>query len=70
MSREAHVRFCESGGVRFPSATHLVILVDANAQHDWLLKAANQRLREELAKLHVDINEEKSRYGDVILAVT
>lgn len=23
MSREAHVRFCESGGVRFPSATHL-----------------------------------------------
>ena len=25
MSREVHVRFCESGGVRFPSATHLVI---------------------------------------------
>ena len=25
MSREVHVRFCESGGVRFPSATHLII---------------------------------------------
>jgi RNA-directed DNA polymerase len=25
MSREVHVRFCERGGVRFPSATHLVI---------------------------------------------
>jgi RNA-directed DNA polymerase len=46
-------------------ADDLVILVDAYAQHDWLLKAANQRLREELAKLHVDINEEKSRYVDL-----
>ena len=26
MSREAHVRFCESRGVRFPPATHLVVL--------------------------------------------
>src|SRR5882762_4783306 len=65
MSREAHVRFCESGGVRFPSATHRVILVDAYARHDWLLQAVNQRLREELAKLRVDINEEKSRFVDL-----
>jgi RNA-directed DNA polymerase len=42
-----------------------VILVDAYAQHDWLLKAANRRLREELAKLQVDINQEKSRYVDL-----
>jgi hypothetical protein len=27
MSREVHVRFCESRGVRFPPATHLVVLV-------------------------------------------
>jgi RNA-directed DNA polymerase len=47
------------GYARF--ADDLVILVDAYAQHDWLLKAVNQRLREELAKLQVDINEEKSR---------
>jgi len=46
-------------------ADDLVILVDAYAQHDWLLKAVNQRLREELAKLQVDINEEKSRRVDL-----
>ena len=47
-------------------ADDLVILVDAYAQHDWLLKAVNQRLREELAKLHVDINEDKSRFVDLV----
>jgi RNA-directed DNA polymerase len=46
-------------------ADDLVILVDAYAQHDWLLKGVNQRLREELGKLHVDINEEKSRFVDL-----
>jgi RNA-directed DNA polymerase len=49
-------------------ADDLVILVDAYTQHDWLLKAVNRRLREELAKLHVDINEEKSRYVDLAKA--
>jgi RNA-directed DNA polymerase len=46
-------------------ADDLVVLVDAFAQHDWLLKAANRRLREELTKLRVDVNEEKSRYVDL-----
>jgi RNA-directed DNA polymerase len=46
-------------------ADDLVILVDAYAQHDWLLQAVNRRLREELAKLQVDINEEKSRFVDL-----
>jgi RNA-directed DNA polymerase len=46
-------------------ADDLVILVDAYRRHDWLLKAVNQRLREELAKLQVDINEEKSRQVDL-----
>jgi len=46
-------------------ADDLVILVDAHARHDWLLKAVNWRLREELAKLHVDINEDKSRSVDL-----
>src|SRR5580700_4700233 len=46
-------------------ADDLVILVDAYAQHDWLLKAVNQRLREELAKLDVEINEDKSRFVDL-----
>lgn len=39
MSREVHVRFCESRGVRFPPATHLVVLVhgtrgDVEALHE------------------------------------
>jgi RNA-directed DNA polymerase len=46
-------------------ADDLVILVDAYAQHDWLHKAVDRRLRGELAKLHVDVNEEKSRYVDL-----
>src|SRR5215472_9412403 len=46
-------------------ADDLVILVDAYTQHDWLFNAVDRRLREELAKLHVDINEEKSRLVDL-----
>jgi len=46
-------------------ADDLVILVDAFPRHDWLLQAVNKRLREELAKLHVEINEEKSRIVDL-----
>jgi RNA-directed DNA polymerase len=47
-------------------ADDLVILVDAYPQHDWLLKAVDRRLREELAKLQVSINEEKSRVVDLV----
>jgi RNA-directed DNA polymerase len=46
-------------------ADDLVILVDAFARHDWLLQAVDKRLREELAKLHVEINEAKSRVVDL-----
>jgi RNA-directed DNA polymerase len=46
-------------------ADDLVILVDAYPRHDWLLGAVDKRLREELAKLHVEINEEKSRVVDL-----
>jgi len=46
-------------------ADDLVILVDAYQKHDWLVKAANKRLREELATLHVPINETKSRMADL-----
>jgi hypothetical protein len=34
-------------------------------EHDWLVKAINWRLREEFAKLHVAINENKSRMVDL-----
>jgi RNA-directed DNA polymerase len=46
-------------------ADDLVILIDAYRRHDWLLKAVEKRLREELAKLQVEINEEKSRIVDL-----
>jgi RNA-directed DNA polymerase len=46
-------------------ADDLVILVDAYPQHDWLLKAVEKRLREELATLQVALNEEKSRLVDL-----
>src|SRR3954469_16413742 len=46
-------------------ADDLVILVDAYPRHDWLLRAADKRLREELAKLGVEVNEEKSRVVDL-----
>src|ERR1700757_1268078 len=42
-------------------ADDLVILIDAYPRHDWLMKAGEKRLREELAKLQVEINEAKSR---------
>jgi RNA-directed DNA polymerase len=46
-------------------ADDLVILVDAYARHDWLLKALQQRLSEELAKIQVEMNTEKSRLVDL-----
>ncbi len=46
-------------------ADDLVILIDAERRSDWLLKAADKRLREELAKLRVSINEDKSRMVDL-----
>ena len=65
MRRESHVRIWESGGVRFPSATRLVILIDAYKRHDWLIGAVDKRLREEFAKLQVEVNDEKSRMVDL-----
>ena len=46
-------------------ADDLVILVDAHPRHDWLMTAVEKRLREELAALQVEVNEEKSRIVDL-----
>jgi RNA-directed DNA polymerase len=46
-------------------ADDLVVLVDAHARHDWLVGAVNKRLREELAKIQVEMNAEKSRLVDL-----
>jgi len=47
-------------------ADDVVILIDAHPRQGWLLKAVEKRLREELAKLQVEINEEKSRIVDLV----
>ena len=46
-------------------ADDMVILIDAERRSDWLVKAINRRLREEFAKLRVEINEDKSRMVDL-----
>src|SRR6201988_3191835 len=46
-------------------ADDMVILIDSHPQHDWLARAVEQRLREELVKLKVEINEEKSKNVDL-----
>ena len=46
-------------------ADDLVILVSAHWSQKWVLGAVSRRLREELAKLEVDLNEEKSRVVDL-----
>jgi RNA-directed DNA polymerase len=47
------------------SADDLVILVNHDRRQDWLVEAVGRRLREELAKLDGQLNEEKSRSVDL-----
>ena len=49
--------------VRF--ADDMVLLVDSHPRHGWLREAVEKRLREELANLQVEVNEEKSRRVDL-----
>jgi RNA-directed DNA polymerase len=46
-------------------AEDMVILINSHPQHAWLARAVEQRLREELVKLRVEINEEKSKIVDL-----
>ena len=57
MKRECHVRFCESGGVRFPSATRLVVGFEheADARRFW------DAMRARFAKFDLALHEEKTR---------
>lgn len=47
-------------------ADDIVILVDGHPKWDWLWAGINKRLREELNKLQVHINEEKTRQLDLV----
>ena len=46
-------------------ADDIVILADGQPRHEQLLGTVARRLREELAKLEVEVNEEKSRTVDL-----
>ena len=46
-------------------ADDMVILIDSHPRNGWLTRAVDKRLREELAKLRVEINEDKSRTIDL-----
>jgi RNA-directed DNA polymerase len=52
-------KYCYVEYARF--ADDLVVLIDAHPRNSWLLGAVSTRLREEFAKLQVEVNEEKSR---------
>ena len=43
----------------------MVVLVDAHPRHAWVRWAVPIRLRQELAKIHVEVNEEKSKTVDL-----
>ena len=59
-------RYGKYTGVEYARfADDLVILIDAYPRHDWLMAAVEKRLREELAELQVEINEEKSWIVDL-----
>jgi RNA-directed DNA polymerase len=57
MSGDVHVRFCESGRVRFPPATHLVALCHTRQQAEQV----KARLAEWLGPRGLAFNEEKTR---------
>ena len=46
-------------------ADDLVVLIDGHPRQEWLRWAVDKRIREELAKLHVEVNEEKTRVVDL-----
>src|SRR5215218_6861938 len=57
MSREIHVRFCESRGVRFPPATHLVVMVCGSRRH---AEAIRDQIIPVLASVGLRLSEEKT----------
>ena len=58
MSRETQVRFCESRGVKFPPATHLVIMVAGTKAH---ADALWDEVAQVIAPLGLRLSVEKSR---------
>ena len=61
VSREAHAGFCESRGVRFPPATHLVVLCPTKERAEAALAA----LTEILAGLGLSLAEANTHVVDL-----
>jgi RNA-directed DNA polymerase len=62
-------RTCEGKWTRIEYARFaddLVVLVDGHPSMDWLLSTVSRWLREELAALEVEVNEEKSHTVDLV----
>jgi len=62
MSREIQVRFCESRGVKFPSATHLVVLVHGSQADTEALRAGVARV---LAPMGLRLSAAKTRVSHI-----
>ena len=57
MTRECHVRFCEGGGVRFPSATRLIV----GFQYRSDAERFRDELRQRLATFALELHPDKTR---------
>ena len=58
MTRECHVRFCESAGVRSPRATHLVV---AAATREALESYVLPKIKTFLAERGLSLNPDKTK---------
>lgn len=47
-------------------ADDIVVLIDQHPKWDWLVPAVEKRLREELEKVTVEINQEKTKIVDLL----
>jgi RNA-directed DNA polymerase len=54
MKRELHVRFCEGGGVQFPSATRLVVGFEFKSDAETCWKELQERMEKFQLELHPD----------------
>jgi RNA-directed DNA polymerase len=61
MSGDVHVRFCERPGVRFPRATHLVVMCHRRLQAE----EARRNLEVMLGRLGLELHPEKTRLVDL-----
>jgi len=61
MSGDVHVRFCESRGVRFPPATHLVVPCSSRSQAE----EAQRRAVALLGELRLSLHPQKTRVVDL-----